>query len=114
MPRAVGAVAQLGAITWIPLCAAGFYFCTTTPVAFQDAAGLVSGQVEAARRWASQLIQPSSEGATLGNIQPTAGPLAAADGDEDDAPKVNRGRKGDLLASRIRLRRHAACSRNST
>jgi len=99
----------------VPICAAGLYFGATSQVAFQDAAGAVSNELEAARRWTSHLVrQDDSAGAVFGYARPTwsgkpAGASGAldpaamtADAGEAGAPKINRSGKGDLLATRVR------------
>ncbi len=110
MPRH-GAAAQRRAIYWIPLCAAGLYFCATSRVAFQDTGDLVSGQIDAARRWTAHLIQApeAADGMALRLAAAEPAPagidrvaVRAAEPGESDGAQVNRSRKGDLLASRGR------------
>ena len=111
MPRDLRAAAQRRAIYWIPLCAAGFYFCATSRVAFQDTAGLVSDRVDAARRWTAHLIHApdAADGMALKLVDTESAPIGIervavrkAESGEADGAQVNRSRKGDLLASRIR------------
>src|SRR5919202_286203 len=112
MPRSRRAAAQHRAIYWIPLCAASFYFCATSRVDFQDTAVLVSEQIDAARRWTAHLIHApeAADGMALklasAESAPTGIDRAAVRAVEPDGAldgtQVNRSRKGDLLASRVR------------